>query len=125
MIEITVGRSDLGRQPQMRPHWCSLTCGEGRELHPSPPSLTMLSDTADVGYRGTLGAEQVAGPPVSRVGQGFWRPEDRKESITLRELSVMRNLHSLFTEYVSRPDVTKILLHEDNQAVVFIVSDDE
>ena len=45
------------------------------------------------------------------------------QSITLRELGAVRMLlQRHFAAYVSRPDVRKLLLHEDNQAVCFILS---
>lgn len=104
-------------------HWRSLARGEGRELQPSAAALTMHSDAADVGYGGTLGMDERAGSQGLWEGQGFWTQADRAESITLRELRAVRLLlHRHFAEYVSRPDVTKILLHEDNQAVVFILN---
>jgi hypothetical protein len=56
-------------------------------------------------------------------GRRFWEARDRAESITLRELRAVRLLlQRHFAEYVSREETRKILLHEDNQAVVYILN---
>lgn len=104
-------------------HWRVLSRGEGRELQPSRPAIVMHSDAADVGYGGTLGFDEVAGSPGLWEGQGIWAPTDRAESITLRELRAVRLLLSRhFAAYVTRPGVQKLLLHEDNQAVVYVLN---
>lgn len=104
-------------------YWRSLTRGEGRELRPCPPSMAMHSDAADVGWGGTLGPNLQAGSPGLWEGQGFWGAEDRTASITLRELRAVRLLlHRSFSAFVSDPDTRRILVHEDNQAVVSILN---
>ena len=60
------------------------------------------SDTADVGYGGTLGKLQGAGTPGLWEGRGFWTAHDSAESITLGELRVVRLLlQRHFADYVS------------------------
>jgi len=79
----------------------------------------MHSAAADVGYGGTLGYNEEAGSPGLWEGRGFWTPSDRAQSINLRELRAVRLLlHWHFAAFVSDRQVRRILLHEDNQAVV-------
>lgn len=55
--------------------------------------------------------------------RGFWSAEDRTQSITLRELRAVRLLLARsFAEYVSDCHTRHMVLHEDNQAVVFIIN---
>jgi hypothetical protein len=104
-------------------YWRTLTRGEGRDLWRVEPDLVMHSDAADVGYGGTLGFDRVAGSPGLWAGRGMWEASDRMESITLRELrSVRLLLQRHFADYVRSPATRKILLHEDNQAVVYILN---
>ena len=104
-------------------YWRSLTRGEGRDLVRIEPDLTMHADAADVGYGGTLGKEVLAGSRGLWEGQGFWTAADRAHSITLRELRAVRLLlQRHFAEYVRRPHVQRLLLHEDNQAVCYILN---
>lgn len=78
--------------------------------------MTMHADTADMGYGGALGPrKESAGSPGLREGQGFWTAEYREESIALRELRAERLLlHRHFADFVSRPELTNLLLHEGN-----------
>lgn len=104
-------------------YWRSLRRGEGRYLHRPEPHATLHSDAADVGYGGTLGFDQAAGSPGLWEGRGFWTAEDRVESITLLELRAVRLLLQRdFADYVSQPKVRRVLLHEDNQAVVYVLN---
>lgn len=118
------GRMRLCRQSlrDLR-YWRSLARGEGRDLVRLPPDVTMHSDAADVGYGGTLGFDETAGSSGLWEGRGFWTMEDRAQSITLRELRAVRLLlHRHFCDFVSDPHIRRILLHEDNQAVVYILN---
>jgi hypothetical protein len=104
-------------------YWRSLTRGEGRDLHPLPADLTMQSDAADLGYGGTLGTCSEAGSPGLWEGRGLWQTAERAESITLRELKAVRLfLQRHFASYVAKADTRQILLHEDNQSVVHILT---
>jgi hypothetical protein len=104
-------------------YWRSLTRGEGRDLHPPPADLTMHSDAADVEYGGTLGMESEAGSPGLWEGRGLWATEERAEPITLRELKAVRLLlQRHFASFVAAAETKRILLHEDNQAVVHILN---
>ena len=103
-------------------YWRTLTRGDGTELHQLPPQMTIHSDAADVGHEGTLGYDTVAGSPGLWDGQGFWTTEERKQSISLRKLRVVRLLlHRHFDGYLSETRVRRLLLHEDNQAAVAIL----
>lgn len=83
----------------------------------------MHADAADVGYGGTLGLDMAAGSPGLWEGRGIWTAEERAQSITLRELRAVRLLlHRHFSAYVSDPHVKRLLLHEDNQAVVTVLN---
>jgi hypothetical protein len=83
----------------------------------------MHSDAADVGYGGTLGTCVEAGSPGLWEGQGLWATAERAESITLRELKAVRLLFQRhFASYVAKAETKRILLHEDNQAVVHILN---
>lgn len=57
-------------------HWRSLPSGQGRELHPLPPSLAVLADAVYVVYGGTLGLQEVASSAGSWGGVSF--PEGRR-----------------------------------------------
>lgn len=78
--------------------------------------MTVHADPADVCYSGTLKPkEELASWPVSWAGQDFWTAAHREHSIALREPEVVRILlRRHFADFVSRTDVHKILLHEDN-----------
>jgi hypothetical protein len=103
-------------------YWRTLVRGEGRDLWRVEPDLVMHSDAADVGYGGTLGFNKEAGYPGLWAGRGMWEARDRVESITLRELRAVRLLlQRHFADYVRREETRKLLLHEDNQAVVYIL----
>lgn len=86
-------------------------------------SATIHAEAADAGYGGTLGLKEgLTGSPSLWAGQGFWAAADREHLIHLRELRAMRFLLKRhFADFVSRPDVQKVLLHEDNQAAVYIL----
>lgn len=103
--------------------WRQLTRGEGRELRPCPPDLALHSDAADVGWGGTLGPDLRAGSRGLWEAQGFWSAADRVESITLRELRAVRLLlHQSFSAFVSSPQTQRLLVHEDNQSVVYVLN---
>ena len=104
-------------------YWRSLSRGEGRDLIRLEPHVAMHSDAADVGYGGTLGLDVGQGLPGLWEGRSFWSADDRAHSITLRELKAVRQLlHRHFASYISDPRVRRLLLHEDNQAVVYILN---
>jgi hypothetical protein len=85
--------------------------------------MTMHSDAADVGYGGSIGLLQNAGSPGLWEGSGHWEARDRAELITQRELRAIRLLlQRHFAEFVRREETRKILLHEDNQEVVYILN---
>jgi hypothetical protein len=83
----------------------------------------MHNDAAEVRYGGTLGFNQEASSPGLWAGRGMLEARDRAESITLRELWAVRLLlQRHFADYVRREETRKVLLHEDNQAVVYILN---
>ncbi|PXF49274.1 hypothetical protein BWQ96_00848 [Gracilariopsis chorda] len=83
----------------------------------------MHSDAADVSYGGTLGTNMAHGSPGSWVAQGLWSAADCAKSITLRELRAVRLLLARsFAAYVSDRRIRRLLLHEDNQAGVYILN---
>ena len=101
----------------------SLARGEGRVLQLPNPDLALHSDAADVEYGRTLGTNMAAGSPGSWVAQGFWTAAERAKSITLCELRAVRLLISRsFVAYVSDRRVRRLLVHEDTQAVVYILN---
>lgn len=104
-------------------YWRKLTTGEVRDLKPPPPAEEMMhTDAADVGYGGTLGPVGESGSLSLWEGKGFWTTEDQEQSITSRELRAVRLLlHRHFSDYVSAPHVWRVLVQEDNQAVVYVL----
>lgn len=104
-------------------YWRSLARGEGRDLVHRGPGLTLYSDSRDFSYGGTLGKDEEAGARGLWEGQGFWTAVDRAQSITFRKLLAVRLLlHRHFSAFVSDPHVRKVLLQEDNQAVVYVIN---
>lgn len=92
-------------------------------MHRVPNDLCMHADAADLGYGGTLGLNMDAGSPGLWEGQGFWTAEDRASSITVRELRAVRLLlHRHFSDFVSDLRIRRILVREDNQAVVAVLN---
>ena len=85
--------------------------------------MAMHSDASRVGYGGTLGFKLGAGSPGEWSSQGFWTSDDHRSSITLLELRAVRLLLGrAFAHYVRQVKTRRLLLHEDNQAVVAIVN---
>lgn len=70
-----------------------------------------------------MGFEELQGHPgLVEVG-GFWNKESGAQSIKLRELLLVRiSLNRHFEDYVSDPCTRLLLLHEDNQADVYILN---
>jgi hypothetical protein len=118
------GKIRLSRQPLIYlVYWRSLIRGEGRDLHPPPADLTMHSAYADVGYGGTFGMCSEAGSQRLWEYHGLWATEERTEPINLRELKAVRLLlQKHFASFVAKAETKRILLHEDNQAVVHILN---
>ena len=103
-------------------YWRTPMRGEGRDLVRTAPDLTMHSGAADLGYGGMLSSDVLAGSRGFWEGQGFRTAADGVQSIVLWELRAVRMLlQRHFAAYVSRPDVRKLLMHENNQAVCFIL----
>lgn len=77
--------------------------------------MTMHSDAADFGYGVTLDFDERKGKRGLWEGRRFWNVKDRAHSSTLRVLrSVRLLLNQNFSDYVSDPQTTRLLLHEDN-----------
>lgn len=93
------------------------------DMKPSSPTMPMHRDVANVGQGGTLDTDLIAGSPGSWVDQGFWTAEERRKSITLRKLRAVRMLlHCRFSEYVADHHVRRLLVHEDDQGVVWVLN---
>jgi hypothetical protein len=104
-------------------HWRSLCRGNSRDMHEPIPRLTMHSDASDLGYGGTLGTLSGPGQPGEADGQDLWGVSDRRDSISVRELRAVRLLMSRhFAEELSHPLTRRLLLWEDNQAVVAAIN---
>jgi hypothetical protein len=102
-------------------YWCVLLRGEGWDLHSLPADLTMHSDAAEMGYGGTLGTDP--GSTCLWEGRSLWAGEERAEAISRRELNAVRLLLKRhFASYLAQAETRRILLHEDNQAVVHILN---
>lgn len=99
--------------------WCrSLTQGEGREHQPRMPTMKMHSNASDVGFGGALFFNMAAGSPGLWEAQCFWTTTPRaREPRAVRLLLVQS-----FAYYGSYPRTERVLLHEDNQAVVSILN---
>lgn len=104
-------------------YWRALVRREGRDLHRNPPYIRIHSDATNVLYGGTLVFNTAPGYLGLWEGQGFRNTEDCAQYINFRELCTFRVLLlKYFCSYVSDHHVQKILLHEDNQAVVVVLN---
>lgn len=104
-------------------YWRSLPTGKWRDMVRLPPDIATHSDAVDVGYSVTLGYDERGGLPGLYKGQGLLEVSDRAEPITSRELRAVRFLlQQHFSEYVSHPRVRRLLVHEDNSAVLFVLN---
>ena len=97
---------------------------EGRQLIRTKPMGAMHTDTADMGYSGTLNVRDLtAGVPGMWCTQGVWNWRQRSESINLSELRAVRMvLTGRLQEPLVRTGVTDLLLQVDNQAVMHIAN---
>lgn len=104
-------------------YWFSLTRGEGRYIQPPGANLNLHSHAADVGFGGKLGPDLTMGSCVLWSYRGLCTMEERMQGITLRELrAVWLLLIRSFSKYVSNPSVRRLLLHCDNQPVVYLLN---
>ena len=84
--------------------------------------MMLNSDEADVGYGGVLYFDKRQVQRGLWEGRGFWNVEDKKQSITLRELrAVPLLLNGHFADYVSDHQTRLLPLHENNQEVDYIL----
>ena len=94
----------------------------GRPLWPLPPELGLYTDASGtLGYGAVLQHSAVPAaaykPALARFG-GFWRPEEVPFHITHKELLAVRKG---VQECAPLLRGKRVLLYEDNQAVVFII----
>jgi hypothetical protein len=100
-------------------HWRTLCRGDAREIQEPLYTLTMHSDAADLGCGETLGVRSGLGQPGDADGQDLWEASDCRDRISVRELRAVRLLMSRhFAEELSHPLTRRLILWEDNQAVV-------
>jgi hypothetical protein len=94
-----------------------------RPVHDQPAEICLHSDASDLGYGGTIGSCQEAGSPGQLDLQGLWETEDCKDSKSVRELRAVRLLGARhFAAQLKDPQIRKVLLWEDNQAVVAAIN---
>ena len=86
----------------------------GRSIWLEPTTRTLSSDAGPNGWGGALDwARQL--PPA----YGFWSPEEAEWHIGMRELRAVRLVIQHFLPHLRR---RRVLLFEDNQSVVFILT---
>jgi len=97
---------------------------QGRPIFPSTPTAAMHTDAADVGYGGTLNAEDLSpGVDGNWRAQGILNWRDRAESISYRELKAIRLLlQGSLGKNVLDQGHKDLLLHVENQGVVHITN---
>jgi hypothetical protein len=96
---------------------------KGRPIPPCRPDLYLHSDTADMGYGGTLGATGAPGECGLREVEGVWVSKDRSESITYRELrAVCMLLMGNLGEKILNLETKELLLRTDKTGVVHITN---
>lgn len=95
---------------------------QGRKFREEEPEAALHTDAAELGYGGTLGRRLEAGADGAIDESGTWTAEERRESITLRELkAVTRVLGGGLGVAVQRWNVKRLKLWVDNLGVKFIV----
>ena len=83
----------------------------GRPIHKPTETAYLHVDSSDYGWGAVLNDLKTA--------RGFWYDEDRAQHITFKELKAVRYAVSSFLpELMGR----RVLLHEDNQAVVSVIT---
>ena len=104
-------------------HWRSFAAGEGRDIAEKPEDASLHSDASDLGYGGTWGRQLGPGTPGDHQGQGLWQAEERRLTISVRELRAVRLLLlGHFASLAKGSEVRRVLLWEDNSAVVSAIN---
>ena len=101
--------------------WCSLRHSRhvGRSIWLRPDHVSGSIDAGPLGWGGQLGESTADVSRVALPAHGFWSAAEAALHITWRELRAVR----LFVEwYVHRLRGRRLLLFEDNQAVVAILT---
>ena len=94
----------------------------GRMFVNEAPQWAVHTDAAELGWGGTGGPDQGPGAEGMRKISGVWSAEDRKQSITLRELrAVALGLGRGLGVDVKHQDVRKVRLFIDNQGAKFVI----
>lgn len=111
-----------GRAVKDLREWAKL-CEEGRDFVDEEPSWAVHTDAAELGWGGTAGPEEGAGADGRVEASGVWTAEDRKESITLRELRAVSLVlgRGLGVE-VQYGDVKRVRLYIDNQGAKCVIA---
>jgi hypothetical protein len=101
--------------------WCSLRGSRhvGRSIWLQPDHVSGSIDAGPLGWGGQLGESTSDVSSVALPAHGFWSASEAALHITWRELRAVR----LFVEwYLERLRGRRLLLFEDNQAVVAILT---
>ena len=94
----------------------------GRRFVEEEPQWALHTDAAELGWGGTGGPDEGAGAEGVRKSSGVWTGEDRKQSITLRELrAVALVLGRGLGVDVQHEDVRRVRLWIDNLGAKFVI----
>lgn len=94
----------------------------GRAFVEEEPQWALHTDAAELGWGGTSGPDEGAGAEGIRKASGVWSSEDRKQSITLRELrAVALVLGNGLGVDVKHEDVRRVRLWIDNLGAHFVI----
>jgi len=107
----------LSSQSRADLRWWTQLAGSpaiGRAIWKSPETRHIWSDASDVGWGGALQANLRQSP-----AHGFWSPSEFPWHITLKELVAVRKTVEHFLPYLRGH---RVCLHEDNMAVVWILT---
>ena len=111
------GSVSLSRQTREDLRWWTALRGSphvGRAIWRPPESRELWCDASDLGWGGAL-AQRLRLAPAA----GFWSPDELPWHITRKELVAVRlTVHHFLPQLAGR----RVLLHEDNQAVVWILT---
>ena len=118
-MPLTITRTSWGGRVRMTKQltrdlqgWVAVpSAANGRSIFRPVETAYLHCDSSDFGWGAVLNGEHEA--------RGFWLPQDRQQHITFKELKAVRYAVMTFLRQLTGRNV---LLHEDNQAVVAVLT---